>query len=271
MGENRRETWKKVKQKLLPIFIWSVRKILDLLIGENVSKSFGGVKALKGINFYIKKGEILGLIGPNGSGKTTLFNLISGIYKPDSGTIIFENKNLVGMKPYEICRMGISRTFQLIKLFLNHTVLQNVMVGINFGREKPISFQEAKVEAAKILERVGLTGKEENVAKKLSVIDRKKLEIARALATKPKLLLLDEPMAGLVHHEVEEFMKLIRSVNREGITVFLIEHAMKAVMTVSDRVMVFHHGEKIVEGSPEEVASYKKVLEVYLGETYAPA
>lgn len=240
-----------------------------LLEGRNLSKRFGGVIALKGINFHVKQGEILGLIGPNGSGKTTLFNLISRIYKPDSGTLFFNGRNITNMKPYEVCKMGISRTFQLIKPFLNQTVLQNVLVGACFGRMNPVKYEEAKEETLNILKELGLIDKKEVLAKNLVTIDRKKLEIARALACKPRLLMLDEPMAGLTAQEVEDFLNIIRGIRQQGITVFLIEHVMKAVMTISDRIMVFHNGEKIAEGSPDEIASCREVINVYLGESYA--
>ncbi len=239
-----------------------------MLEGVNISKFFGGLAALKNVSFSLSKGEIVGLIGPNGAGKTTLFNIITGFTTPSSGTILFKGKKLNGLKPHEICRFGIARTYQIVKPFSNLTVLENVAVGvISKGRNK-ISLSKAKIEALKILKLVGLENKESLLARNLTLMDKKMLEFARALATEPEVLLLDEVCAGLNPTETHRAIQLINSLRERGITIFWIEHIMRAIMTVADRIIVLHHGEKIAEGSPREIANDARVIDAYLGEKY---
>lgn len=233
---------------------------------QNLSKAFGGLIAIKQVDFAVDEGEIVGLIGPNGAGKTTLFNLISGLLKPDTGTIKFNGRDIAGLAPHEICRSGIARTFQLTKSFMRMTPLQNVMVGMAYGSEQASSMRQARVEAERILKFTGLSGKRVPSAAMLGLVDRKRLEIARALATMPKLLLLDETMAGLNPAETEDAMQLVKRINDSGVTLIVVEHVMKAVLGISGRVVVLSTGEKIAEGTPQEVVRNKQVIEAYLGE-----
>ncbi len=212
------------------------------------------------------QGEIVGLIGPNGAGKTTLFNLISGALPLKSGVITFKGEKITGLKPHQICRKGLARTFQSVKVFGNMPVFQNVMLGALFGRLTAISSAEAAKESAELVEFVGLSAVSATPVKDLTLGNQKRVEVARALATKPELLLLDELMAGLNQTEVAESMELVTTIRDKGITIFMIEHVMRAIMNVCDRIMVLHHGEKIADGTPKEVATSKKVVEVYLGE-----
>ena len=239
-----------------------------LLEGKSVSKSFGGLMALSGVDFALQKGEILGLIGPNGAGKTTLFNLITGTYRPSSGHIHFLGKEITRSKPHTICRSGISRTYQLVRPFASLTVLENVLVGIYFGRAGGAdhSRRAARGEAEQLLDLVGLAGKIRERAEHLTLMERRRLEIARALATRPAVLLLDEVGSGLNPTEVAQAMDLIRGLRDRGSTLFMIEHVMKAIMGLSDRIMVLHHGELIAQGTPEEVANDRRVITAYLGE-----
>jgi branched-chain amino acid transport system ATP-binding protein len=206
------------------------------------------------------------LIGPNGAGKTTLFNLISGALVPKSGTIKFNTETITGLKPHRICRKGIARTFQSVKIFPEMPVIANVLLGSRFGRSTTQSDTDAEGESVGLCAMVGLLDEIEEPAKSLTLANRKRLELARALATKPQLLLLDEMMAGLNPTEVSEVMELIVMVRFMGITIFMIEHVMKAIMNVCDRIMVLHHGEKLAEGTPQEIAKSKTVIEAYLGE-----
>jgi len=237
-----------------------------ILRTEKVTKYFGGLAAVKEVDLEVRRGEIFGLIGPNGAGKTTLFNLISGVYRPDSGTIEFQGKGFSGIRhPHQVCLLGISRTFQVVKPFGNLTALENVMIGV-FSKIR--GAEQARREASEILDWMGMGEKKKTLAKSLTLPDRKRLEFARALATKPDLLLLDEVMAGLNPHEVDETLSLIRKIREEGITLFVVEHVMHAIMSLSDRIAILHHGEKIMEGTPQEVARDERVIKAYLGEEY---
>jgi branched-chain amino acid transport system ATP-binding protein len=239
---------------------------MPILEGKGVTKYFGGLAAVLNLDFTVEQGEVLGLIGPNGAGKTTLFNLISAALVPKSGTIKFKGKNITGLKPYKICRMGVARTFQSVKIFANMPVLDNVVLGSFFGVSAGNSSADAVREATELLEFVGLSQLKATPAKDLTLANQKRLEIAGALATKPELLLLDEIMAGLNPTEVAQAMELVSRIRDKKITVIMIEHVMKAIMNMCERIMVLHHGEKIAEGTPKEVATSKKVVEVYLGE-----
>ncbi len=233
---------------------------------QNLLKAFGGLVAIKDLGFTVSEGETIGLIGPNGSGKTTLFNLISGFLKADSGRIRFNGSDITGLKPYRICQAGIARTFQLTKPFGGMTALQNVMVGRLYGAEQGESVGQAEEECEGILEFAGLGGRGLFLASSFNIVDRKRLEIARALATKPRLLLLDEMMSGLTHAEMEQALQLVRTIGDSGITLIVVEHVMKAILDVSSRLIVLNHGEKIAEGKPQEVVRNEKVIEAYLGE-----
>lgn len=239
---------------------------MPMLDVEGLYKSFGGLVAIKNLDFTVNEGEIVGLIGPNGSGKTTFFNLISGLLKPDAGKIRFDNRDITGVRPHQICQAGIARTFQLVRPFTRMSPLQNVMVGRAYGTEPAHSMRQAKSESEETLAFTGLARKKVAMAAMLSLVDRKRLEIARALATKPKLLLLDEMMSGLNPAETEDAMSLVKKIRDSGITLIVVEHVMRAVLGISDRVIVLNGGEKIAEGTPQEVASNRQVIEAYLGE-----
>ncbi len=238
-----------------------MRPLLEL---KGVSKFFGGLAALVDVSFTVNEGEVVGLIGPNGAGKTTLFNVINGFYKPSKGEVYFDGKRISGLRPHRICRLGVARTFQVVKPLQRLTVIDNVMASA-FLRSP--SRQEALERAEKILHFVGLYEDRETVSKNLPLGKRKKLEIARALATEPKLLLLDESFAGLNPKEQAEMIETIKKINREGVTILIIEHHMRVIMSISNRVVVLNYGEKIAEGSPQEVASSPEVIKAYLGET----
>ena len=239
---------------------------MPILEGENVTRHFGGLAAVAGVDFSVEPGRIVGLIGPNGAGKTTLFNLISGALVPKEGEIRFNGRNITGLKPHRICRMGVARTFQSVKVFSNLPVLENVLLGSLFGTAKGMPAAETAREATEALDFVGLSAVRAIPAKDLTLANQKRLEVARALATKPELMLLDELMAGLNPTETVEAMELVTRIREKGITIFMIEHVMKAIMSVCDQIMVLHHGKKIAEGTPQEIATSRTVVEVYLGE-----
>ena len=239
---------------------------MPILECRNVSKHFGGLAALTEVDFSLEQGEVLGLIGPNGAGKTTLFNVISAAFPPKSGTIRFKGENITGLKPFQICRMGLARTFQSVKIFGDMSVLQNVVLGCYFGKKAKVPCDIAARDASNLLEFVGLKDFIDTPAESLTLANQKRLEVARALATKPDLLLLDEVMEGLNHTEVAQAMELVKSIQARGVTVIMIEHVMKAIMNVCERIVVLHYGQKIAEGTPEQVASSPDVIKVYLGE-----
>jgi branched-chain amino acid transport system ATP-binding protein len=241
---------------------------VSLLTLDKVSKTFGGVAAVKDVNLAVEAGEILGVMGPNGSGTTTLFNLVSGTLIPDSGEIQFLGERTNGLPPHRICRRGLARTFQLVRPFLGLTVLENVLVGLGYGRER-LSGVVARKKALELLMAVGLEAESSRPAHTLTVMDRKRLELARALGTAPKILLLDEFMAGLTPTETAAAMKLIRVLRSQGLTLILVEHIVWALLDLSDRIVVLSAGEKIAEGPPASIARDSQVIEVYLGESGA--
>jgi len=231
---------------------------------KSISKAFRGLRAVREASFAVPEGDINGLIGPNGAGKTTIFNIIAGVYAPDSGEIYFDGNRIHGLRPDQVCAAGIGRTFQIVKPFAGLSVLDNVIVGA-LHRERGIV--AARAHAASILEKLKLASKRDLPASSLTLPDRKRLEVARALATRPRLLLLDEVMAGLRPTECDEMVEVFRSLNRsEGLTILLIEHVMRAVMALAKHIGVLHHGEVIARGTPAEVVRNPAVLECYLGE-----
>jgi branched-chain amino acid transport system ATP-binding protein len=236
---------------------------MPLLEIENLNKTFGGLAAIRNVTAHVGKGEILGMIGPNGAGKTTLFNLISGAYPPDSGSILFEGKKIEGLADYEISQRGICRTYQLVKPFGNLTVLENVLVGA-FQKTKKV--RSAREHSLDLLRFVGLYEKRNALSSSLTLAEKKSLELTRALATGPKLILLDEVMAGLNPKEQDDAIRLIFQIHEKGMTLLVIEHKMKIMMSISNRILVLHHGEKIAEGTPQEIAENPKVIKAYLGE-----
>jgi branched-chain amino acid transport system ATP-binding protein len=238
---------------------------MKILEARGLYKHFGGLTATSGGDVDVVQGEILGLIGPNGAGKTTLFNLLSGALVPNDGSIHYHGQDITGMKPYTITRMGLARTFQSVKVFSHMTVLENVLLGNLFGACQPKNSTTVD-QAHGILDFVGLSQMEMLNAMDLTLANQKRLEVARAMATQPDILLLDEVMAGLTPTEVSEAMDLVRKIRDKGITIVMIEHVMKAIMTICDRIFVLHYGEKIAEGTPEEIVANKKVIEIYLGD-----
>jgi len=239
---------------------------MSLLSVRNLSKAFGGLRAVSHLSFAVEAGEILGLIGPNGAGKTTVFNLITGFLPPTAGEIQLEGTNLVGLKPHAVAQRGVARTFQIVKPFRKLSVKENVTLAA-FMRLP--ARRDAEAAAARVLDHVGLSAKLESAAADLTLAEQKRLEMARALATHPQLLLLDEPMGGLNPKEVEDASALVMRIRDTGVTVILVEHVMKAIMRLSDRVIVVHHGEKIADGPPDQVVRNPEVIAAYLGERVA--
>ena len=238
---------------------------MSILKVDGVTKSFGGLRALTHISFDLPEGQILGLIGPNGAGKTTLFNVINGIYPPTEGRITFRDRDITGKKPYEVAHLGIARTHQIVRPLNELTVRENVMSGACFGRENR-SLREAGEIADQVMAFVGLAGRSAQLAGSLNVAEKKRLELARALAARPYLLLLDEVLAGLNQSEIDVMIEAIRAVRSQGVTIILIEHVMRATMSLSDRLIVLNFGQQIAEGAPAEIAENPRVIEAYLGE-----
>lgn len=232
---------------------------------QKVSRFFGGLAALTDVSFEVGKGEILGLIGPNGAGKTTLFNVVNGFYKPSRGEVLFKGEVISGLKPHRICRRGIARTFQVVKPLQRMTVLDNVLAS-SFLRARDKA--EAGRMAEEVLDFTGLLEDSKVISKGLPLGKRKRLEIARALATRPEMLLLDESFAGLNPTELNKSIEIIRKIKERGITIMIIEHHMKVIMSISDRIVVLNYGEKIAEGTPQEIRSDRSVIEAYLGEAH---
>jgi len=238
-----------------------------ILEGRSLTKYFGVLAAVHGVTFSVGKGEVLGMIGPNGAGKSTLFNILMGVYAPDEGEVVFRGRTISGLSPHKICRMGMAKTSQIVQPFKEMTALENVMVGGLHG--KNLSLRDATQEAEKILEFVGLGAMKKAVSASITIPDRRRLELARALATGAEVILLDENMAGLNPTEVENGLRLLTEVRNQGKTLVVVEHIMRAVMEISDRILVLNYGEKIAEGTPDEIAHHQKVIEAYLGEKYA--
>jgi len=240
---------------------------MSLLTADSVSKNFGALNALKGVGLSLEPGQVLGVIGPNGSGKTTLFNVITGVYKADGGEVTFEGSRITGMATHEICRLGLVKTSQIAKPFARMTVLENVFVGGLYGRG--LSLARAREEAYEILEMVGLADVVHQPSGSINVAMRRRLELARALACGPKVILLDENMAGLTPAEIDGALELLHGINKNGVSLVVVEHVMQAVMGISEYVIVLDSGEKIAEGTPDEVVNNRRVIEAYLGEKYA--
>jgi branched-chain amino acid transport system ATP-binding protein len=240
-------------------------RILEL---KTVKKHFGGIKAVEDFSLAVEEGEIIGLIGPNGAGKSTLFNCVAGVFPPTAGEIFFRGEKIGGLKPWDLCHKGLARTFQIVKPFASKTVLYNVMVGAFATTDKT---SEAEKRAREVLGRLNMEELAGMRAGNLTIADRKRLEIARALATRPALLLLDEVMAGLRPTEVDEMVAIIKRLREGGMTVFVIEHIMRAIMALSDRIAVLHFGTKIAEGTPRDIAGDERVIKAYLGDDYGAA
>lgn len=243
---------------------------LDMLKGETISKRFGGLTALDRVSFEVRRGEIVGLIGPNGSGKTTLFNVISGLFKPDRGTISFLGKRIHGLAPHKIAKLGVGRTFQIVRPLMDLTLLENVAIGVLYGRDVIDDIPRARERALEILEFTELADKAHNYPGQLALEDRKRLEVARSLASRPAIILLDEVFAGLNPKEIEGAIELTFRIRDEfGVTIFMIEHVMKAIMETCSRIIVLSHGVKIADDVPTAIADNPEVIGAYLGSRYA--
>ena len=239
---------------------------MTLLTVENISKRFGGLVAVNNLSLTVDRGEILGLIGPNGAGKTTAFNLISGYYRPDTGRVIFDGHDVTGRRPDQVCKLGLARTFQVVKPFPHLSVLDNVIVG---AYNRTSDKRQARRKAEEVLDFLGMASQADQLAGPLPVASRKRLEIAKALATEPKMILLDEAMAGLRPTETDQIIELVRQISKEGIALLLVEHVMRVIMSLADRIIVLHHGEVIAQGEPGEVVRDKTVIDAYLGDEAA--
>jgi branched-chain amino acid transport system ATP-binding protein len=237
----------------------------SLLEVRGVSKKFGGLLALDDVSFTVGEGEIVGLIGPNGAGKTTLFNLVNGVMKPDCGSIIFGDHDITGWHPEKVARHGLARTHQIVKPLNELTVFDNVVVGACFGSEH-LPLKQAREVALAVLNQVDLAKRKDILARELTIATKKRLEVARSLASRPKAILLDEVLAGLNPTEVSSMIAVVRAIRERGISVFMIEHLMQAIMNLSDRIIVLNFGKKIAEGTPAEIARHPQVLEAYLGD-----
>ncbi|HEX9433384.1 MAG TPA: ABC transporter ATP-binding protein [Burkholderiales bacterium] len=240
----------------------------DALIVTNLGKRFGGLRAVQDVSFTVRENETLALIGPNGAGKTTAFNLIMGFYRPDTGSVSAFGREMVGLRPHDVCAHGLARTFQVAKPFGGMTVVENVMTGAFLRTRRP---DAARAKARDAVDFVGLSTRENRPARDLTTIDQRRLEMARALATEPRLLLLDEVMAGLNPAEVDQAVALIGKLSGRGLTIVIVEHLMRAIMAVARHIVVLDHGQKIAEGSPKEVVANPEVIRAYLGSSYAPA
>ncbi len=238
---------------------------MALLEVNHITKKFGGLVAVSDFSLNVQKGEIVALIGPNGAGKTTAFNVIAGYYKPDAGRVTYNGRDITKLLPHQICKLGLVRTFQVVRPFRGLNVLDNVMVGA-FTRTNSNKVAQAKAE--EVLDFLGMSDAADQLASGLPIAGRKRLEIARALATEPSLMLLDETMAGLRPTETDEAITMVRKISERGIGILLVEHVMKVVMSLANRIVVLHHGEEIAEGVPEQVVLDKQVIDAYLGETY---
>ena len=235
---------------------------------RNLSKRFGGLWALRDVSFSVEPGQILGVIGPNGAGKSTLVNLITGLSRPTSGQILIDGRDVTGQRPWAIAHDHVARTFQIVKPFRGLTVRENVAIGAMYGNERDLSVTDSLGTADRLLELVGIAGRANDAPGQLSVADARRLELAKALATRPRLLLIDEVMAGLRHGEIEAAVQLIHRLRDSGITIVAIEHVMKAIVSVSDQILVLHHGSIITMGAPQDVLSDPRVIEAYLGHRY---